>query len=187
MLYSDNFKSALSSPLTPEITLNTNYKLASVLVVIHGSDLPKIIMTKKPKSMKFHAGEISFPGGKLDTLDSDLLETALRETREEIGLNVSKDLVIGQLDPVTTLNSGFLILPFIAVLPAALPVTLIPNSEVEKIFHIPLNSFLDTMRKDTDPSHNLIDEMYTFEYQNEIVWGASARILKQIESTLRFI
>ena len=98
-------------------------------------------------------------------------------------MNVSKDYVIGQLDPVTTLNSGFLILPFIAVLPAALPVTLMPNSEVEKIFHIPLNSFLDTMRKDTDSSHNLIDEMYTFEYQNEIVWGASARILKQIEST----
>ena len=160
-MLSDDLKSILSTPLTPEIKSDSRYRLASVLVVIYGKS-PKIIMTEKPKSMKFHAGEISFPGGKLDTLDSDLLESALRETREEIGLNVSKDLVIGQLDPVTTLNSGFLILPFIAVLPVALPVTLMPNSEVEKIFHIPLNSFLDTMRKDTAPSHNLIDEMYTF-------------------------
>ena len=46
---------------------------------------------------------------------------------------------------------------------------------------------LETISKDTDPSHNLIDEMYTFEYQDQIVWGASARILKQIENTLRFI
>ena len=59
-------------------------------------------MTEKPKSMKFHAGEISFPGGKFDVNDSDLLETALRETNEEIGLDVSKDQVIGQLTPVMT-------------------------------------------------------------------------------------
>jgi len=64
---------------------------------------------------------------------------------------------------------------------------LITNSEVEKILHIPLSPFLQTVAKDTDPSHNLMDEMYTFEYQNQIVWGASARILKQIENTLRFI
>ena len=70
---------------------------------------PKIIMTEKPQSMKFHAGEISFPGGKFDVDDSDLLDTALRETSEEIGLNISKDQVIGQLTPVRTLNSGFLI------------------------------------------------------------------------------
>ena len=59
---------------------------------------PKIIMTEKPKSMKFHAGEISFPGGKFDVNDSDLLETALRETSEEIGLDVSKDQVIGSIN-----------------------------------------------------------------------------------------
>ena len=72
-------------------------------------------MTENPKHMKFHAGEISFPGGKLDADDSDLLETALRETREEIGLTIAREQVIGQLKPVVTLNSGFMILPFVAV------------------------------------------------------------------------
>lgn len=57
--------------------------------------------------MKFHAGEISFPGGKLDSNDSDLLETALRETSEEIGLVITRDQIVGQLEPVVTLNSGF--------------------------------------------------------------------------------
>ena len=58
--------------------------------------------------MKLHAGEISFPGGKFDN-DSDFLETALRETREELGLMISREQVYGQLDSVITLNSGFMI------------------------------------------------------------------------------
>ena len=180
-MFLDDLKSVLSTPINPEIKSDVAYRLASVLVIIYGES-PKIIMTEKPKSMKFHAGEISFPGGKFDVNDSDLLDTALRETSEEIGLNISKDQVIGQLTPVATLNSGFLILPFVTILDK-IP-QLVSNSEVETLFHIPLNSFLKTMVQDTNLDHKLIDEMYTFEYQDQIVWGASARILKQIESRL---
>ena len=109
--------------------------------------------------------------------------SALRETREEIGLDIGSDQVIGQLDPVITLNSGFLILPFVSVL-NEIP-SLTPNSEVETIFHIPLESFLKTMAVDPDPTHNIIQEMHTFEYRDQIVWGASARILRQIHNLLR--
>ena len=179
----DDLRSLLFTPIVPEIKSTIGYRLASVLVVIYDT-YPKIIMTKKPQSMKFHAGEISFPGGKLDVIDSDLLDTALRETSEEIGLHLSRDQVLGQLDPVKTLNSCFLILPFVCIL-EKIP-SLIPNSEVKKIFHMPLDSLLQTMTKDPDPSHNLINEMYTFEYQNQIVWGASSRILQQIESMINF-
>jgi len=178
----DELKSNLSTQINPKIESDGKYRLASVLVVIYGKE-PIIVMTEKPKHMKFHAGEISFPGGKLDYDDLDLLETALRETREEIGLLISKEQVIGQLEPVITLNSGFLILPFVSVvneIPA-----LSANAEVEKIFHIPLESFLKTETRDPEPLHNLIQEMYTFEYQNQIVWGASARILKQIKDCLK--
>ena len=178
----DDLKSNLSTPINSKIETNGKYRLASILVVIYGKE-PIIVMTEKPKHMTFHAGEISFPGGKLDSDDSDLLETALRETSEEIGLTISKEQVIGQLEPVVTLNSGFLILPFISVI-NQIP-TLSANAEVEKIFHIPLESFLKTQANDPDPSHNLIQEMYTFEYQNQIVWGASARILKQIQDCLK--
>ncbi len=182
MVLLDDLKSFLSTSINPRIENNEKYRLASILVVIYGTE-PIVIMTEKPKHMKFHAGEISFPGGKLDSDDLDLLETALRETREEIGLSISKEQVIGQLEPVVTLNSGFLILPFISIVDK-IPV-LSANAEVEKIFHIPLESFLKTQARDPDPSHNLIQEMYTFEYENQIVWGASARILKQIRDCLK--
>ncbi|MDH3203465.1 MAG: CoA pyrophosphatase [Nitrosopumilus sp.] len=181
-MFLNNLKSILSSDIDADLKSDGRYRLASVLVVIYGKD-PLVVMTEKPKHMKFHAGEISFPGGKLDSDDSDLLETALRETSEEIGLNINRDQVIGQLEPVVTLNSGFLILPFISVIDDIPKLT--ANAEVEKIFHIPLESFLKTAANDPDPTHNLIQEMYTFEYQNQIVWGASARILKQIQNCLK--
>ena len=181
MFQLEKLKSILASSIDPKLETDGKYRLASVLVVIYGKD-PLVVMTEKPKHMKFHAGEISFPGGKLDSGDSDLLDTALRETSEEIGLKITRKNVIGQLEPVITLNSGFMILPFVSVIDKILPLS--ANCEVEKIFHIPLESFLKTMAHDPDPSHNIIQEMYTFEYQNQIVWGASARILKQIQNRL---
>ena len=181
-MHLDDLKSTLSSPINPMIKNDGRYQLASVLVVIYGRE-PIVIMTEKTKHMKFHAGEISFPGGKLDVNDSDLLQTALRETSEEIGLEITKEQVTGQLEPVVTLNSGFLILPFVSVIDE-IP-TLVANSEVEKIFYIKLEPFLKTMANDTNPSHNIIQEMYTFQYQNQIVWGASARILRQIHNLLK--
>ena len=181
-MFLDDLKSTFSSPINPVVESDGRYRLASVLVVIYGKE-PIVVMTEKPKHMKFHAGEISFPGGKLDNSDSDLLETALRETSEEIGLTITREQITGQLEPVITLNSGFLILPFVSVIDE-IP-KLAANSEVENIFHIPLEPFLKTMANDPDPSHNIIQEMYTFEYQNQIVWGASARILKQIQNLLK--
>ena len=180
-MHLSELKTILSTPINPNVQTNGKYRLASVLVIIYGDD-PFVIMTEKPQDMKFHAGEISFPGGKLDVSDSDLLETALRETSEEIGLTITRDQVVGQLEPVVTLNSGFLILPFVSIVDK-IP-TLSANCEVEKIFHIPLESFLKTGTQDPDPTHNIIQEMYVFEYQNQIVWGASARILKQIQNCL---
>jgi 8-oxo-dGTP pyrophosphatase MutT (NUDIX family) len=179
----DNLRSILTSEINPVLEDFGKNKLASVLVVIYGKP-PVVIMTEKPKHMKFHAGEISFPGGKLESTDSNLLETAIRETQEEIGLGLRANQIIGQLDPVITLNSGFTILPFVSVIDEIPPLS--ANAEVEEIFHIPLEPFLKTMANDPDPLHNLIQEMFTFEFQGKIVWGASARVLKQIVDCYQF-
>lgn len=172
----DDFKTVLNSEIIPDIHDN-NSKLSSVLIIIHDNP-PKILMTKKSSHLKIHAGEIAFPGGKLDDNDTDLLCTALRETREELDLDISRDKVIGQLDPVKTLNSNFTILPFVSVI-NSLP-TITCNPEVELVLHIPAHPFLNTLSNDPDPSHNLIQEMYTFTFGEHVVWGASARMLKQI-------
>lgn len=172
----DAVRKLFSSGISPNIEDYTT-KHSAVMVVLYGQDC-HVIMTEKPKTLALHAGEISFPGGKMSPSDSDLLDTAIRETSEEISLQISRDDVIGQLHPVTTLNSGFAILPFVAVLDG-MP-DLQPNEEVQEILHIPAVPFLKTMSVDTDPDHHSILEMYTFSYNSKIVWGASARILKQM-------
>ena len=174
-------KNSLSSKITPAVRHDKQTKLAAVLIVIYGKE-PTIIMTKRPKTMNHHAGEISFPGGTWKQDDDDLLTTALRETKEEMNLDVNRQQIIGQIKPVTTLNSGFTILPFICILDEIC--NLVPNSEIETILHIPLISLLNTIEDDQDPSHKSIQETYAFRYQHHLIWGASARILKQISNLL---
>jgi hypothetical protein len=82
------------------------------------------------------------------------------------------------LDNVITLNSKYKITPFVAILENIS--SLKPNSEVKSILHIPLVPFLKTITKDTNPEHLSIKEMYTLTFEKYNIWGASARILKQI-------
>ena len=147
----EQIRSALTNEINPAplSELDEN-QLASVLIIIYGKE-PIILMTEKAKTLKVHGGEISFPGGKMCEKDKDLLETAIRETEEELDLHISRKQVIGQLDPVITLNSKYMITPFVK-----------------------------TMADDTHPEHRSIKEMYTFTFEKYHVWGASARMLRQI-------
>jgi len=170
-------KQMLTNSITLNVPDNSKSKLAAVMIIIFGNE-PMLLMTERPKTMNHHAGEISFPGGMWKEGDGDLLGTAIRETSEELGMEISRSLVIGQLKTVTTLNSGFTIAPFITILDELPPI--IPNSEIASVLRIPLFSLLQTIEDDKDPSHKSILEMYTFKFNNHLIWGASARMLKQI-------
>ena len=111
----EKIQTVLTNEVNPKILNDGKNKLASVLIIIYG-DKPEVLMTKKSITLTQHGGEISFPGGKISETDGDLLDTALRETKEETGLEISRDDVIGQLKQVITLNSGFTIVPFICIL-----------------------------------------------------------------------
>lgn len=174
-------KEQLSSEIFPKPKHDGKTKLASVLVIIYGTE-PKVLMIEKSKKLNIHAGEIAFPGGKWIESDNDLLDTALRETREEIGLNVTRKNVIGQFENVVTLNSGFTISSFLSVLDNIPQLKI--NSEVKSVLHIPLIPLLDTLSDDQDPTHKSIQEMYKFTYKDKVVWGASARILKHLSNRL---
>lgn len=174
----DAIRTTLSGPMSHPQDFGT-LRPAAVLVLICGSP-PHVIMTEKPRHMRIHAGEMSFPGGKPEKGDADLCDTALRETREEIGFSVDRGDVIGQLDAVSTLNSKFLILPFVAVLDYIPPMN--ANDEVRSILSIPLEPFLSTLTPDT--AHGPYPEMFALRHQDKIVWGASARILKQVRLRL---
>ncbi|MEO9309375.1 MAG: CoA pyrophosphatase [Nitrososphaera sp.] len=178
----ETLRKLLATEINPHIN-DANTKHAAVLVVIYGPEL-KTIMIKKPMTMQLHAGEISFPGGKLAQDDSDLLDTAIRETREEISLEILRNQVIGQLKPVTTRNSGFTIIPFLTVIDGVSELR--PNyDEVDMILHIPLIPLLRGLRVDDDPNHQALFEAYITTFENQIIWGASARILKQLHDIFK--
>lgn len=171
----------LSSEIFPNPKHDGKTKLASVLVIIYGQE-PNVLMIKKSTKLNYHAGEIAFPGGKWTDDDRDLLDTALRETQEEIGITLSREKIIGQLENVRTLNSGFTITPFVCVIDK-IPL-LKTNFEVESVLHMPLIPLLQTLDDDEDPEHHSLQEMYTFTYKDKVVWGASARILKNLVNRL---
>lgn len=177
----DEIREALTFQIDPGVRVEGREKLAAVLVIIHGPE-PTVIMTERPKTMHYHAGEISFPGGRWQQNDSDMLETALRETGEEIGVAIPRGDVTGQLRTVTTLNSGFAIYPFVVVEEKSPLIS--PNSEIESVLRIPLIPLLKTLEHDSDPAHQSIMEMYTFKFQEHLIWGASARMLHQIHTIL---
>lgn len=181
LLELDLIRCALSSPIMPRLD-DDGSKHAAVLVAICGIE-PKVIMTEKPKTLPQHGGEIAFPGGQASDGDRDLLDTAIREAREELSLSVSRSQIVGQLRTVTTRNSGFTIVPFVTVLEEIPPLS--PNSEVEEVLCIPIMPFLQTLTEDDDEEHRALFEAYKLTYQNKIVWGASARILKQIADAFK--
>ena len=178
----EKISNSLSSKINPILPDDKKTKFASVLILIF-EESSNILMIKKPITMNQHGGEIAFPGGKISDEDGDLLDTALRETREETGISVTRNQIIGQLKPVTTLNSGFTILPFVCIVNKVNDLT--PNSEVDEFLEIPLMPLLQTLSNDKDPEHNSIQEMYTFTFQDHVIWGASARMLKQIIDKLQ--
>ncbi len=174
-------KKTLAGPLSPMVQNDGTEKLSAVMIIICGKT-PTIIMTERPKTMNHHAGEISFPGGTWHVEDHDLLSTAMRETKEELGIEIARESVIGQLKTVTTLNSGFKIAPFITVMDNMPEIN--SNSEIASVLKIPLIPLLNTMQDDTDPNHKSIQEMFVFTFNNHMIWGASARMLRQIHARL---
>ena len=172
-----NLKKLLTSSILTEAQDDLKDKLAAVMIIIFGNE-PMMLMIERSKTMNHHAGEISFPGGTWNKNDGDLLETAIRETKEELGIEISRSMIIGNLQPVTTLNSGFKIFPFIVMLENLPNIKL--NSEIASVLRIPLFSLLKTIEDDKDPLHKSILEMHTFKFHDHLIWGASARMLKQI-------
>jgi len=140
-------------------------------------------LTKRSSNLRSHTGEISFPGGKYTADDGSLYETAIRETKEELGLTIKPKDIVGRLDIVKTLTSNYIIVPYIT-LQDKIAEPRIFVDEVEKVLDVPLFDILNTMEPDTDHYHLSLKEVYKFTYQNEVIWGATARILKQLYECL---
>ncbi|MEM2760282.1 MAG: CoA pyrophosphatase [Nitrososphaerales archaeon] len=156
--------------------------LAAVLLIIHfNKGQPYVLLTKRSNDLKNHAGQISCPGGTYVDSDGDLMYTAIRETYEEIGIRIDERNIIGTLRAVHTLTSNFTILPFVAIMDKVenpKP----DNKEIDAVINAPLLDLLKTVKRDLE--HSSFGEVYRFEYKENVVWGATARILKQVYDIL---
>jgi 8-oxo-dGTP pyrophosphatase MutT (NUDIX family) len=140
-----------------------------------------ILLTQRSHHVLHHKGEISFPGGKRSKSDSSYLETALRESWEEIRLNPKDTEILGELDDVQTTNTGFIISPFIAFIPY--PYEFVKDTfEIKEILDIPVSSLLETcnLGKELPISTDESETKYCFNYQGMVIWGATAKILNQL-------
>jgi 8-oxo-dGTP pyrophosphatase MutT (NUDIX family) len=141
---------------------------------------PHVLFTKRPATLRHHAGQYSFPGGSRDPEDPTPLHTALRETREELGIDVSGVRVLGALDEVPTLTE-FRIQPFVGVLPQGLEYK--PNpAEVEFILEVPLRALMDPAIRRTErrQARGLTYEVDFYTYGPHVIWGATGRILRDL-------
>jgi 8-oxo-dGTP pyrophosphatase MutT (NUDIX family) len=155
---------------------------AGVLVpLIPGDSQLRMLFTRRTESVLLHRGQISFPGGQKEPSDENLLETALRESYEEIGLPPSHVEVLGQLDDVFTAVSGYVITPFVGVIPSDLSLLRPAPEEVAGLVLADLARLSDPAvyreeRRQFDGKQVII---HYYEVGQDIVWGATGRIVHQ--------
>jgi 8-oxo-dGTP pyrophosphatase MutT (NUDIX family) len=158
---------------------------AAVLVpIVHGPE-PGVLLTKRTSHLTAHAGQVAFPGGRIDPGDASPEAAALREAQEEIGLPPDRAELLGRLPDYVT-GTGFRISPVLALLPG--PLDLAPNpQEVEAIFMLPLHVLLDPDAPERRRAEfrGRIREFWVWPHELHYIWGATAAILVHLAHRLR--
>lgn len=151
---------------------------AAVLVAVREEEPNHVVFTRRNDSLTQHPGQVAFPGGGMDAGDRDMVDTALRETEEEIGLPRETVMPLGFLDCFET-TSGFCVTPVVGCIAAGAP-TLTPNAdEVAEVFEVPLDFFLDSAhrRHYTMEYRGQRRPMVEFRVGGHRIWGATAAML----------
>jgi 8-oxo-dGTP pyrophosphatase MutT (NUDIX family) len=154
-----------------------NLKASAVLIpIFYNQGQYHVLFTERSDEVVFHKGQVCFPGGTQEPSDSSLLQTALRESKEEIGLEAKDIEILGELDDFTTFVTNYVISPFVAFIPP--PRSLKTNGrEVKGAFSVPLSFLMDEA--------NFKQDSYAYEYEGHVIWGATARILRQFIDLLK--
>jgi 8-oxo-dGTP pyrophosphatase MutT (NUDIX family) len=161
------------------------FTLAAVLIpIIERPAGATLLFTQRAADLRNHAGQVSFPGGKMDAEDADDIAAALREAQEEIALPPESVDVIGRLGRYDT-HTGFSISPIVGLIAA--PQLFVPQaSEVANVFEVPLTFLIDPANIEIRSRmfENSQRRYYAIAYQNHFIWGATAAILVQFVRTL---
>jgi 8-oxo-dGTP pyrophosphatase MutT (NUDIX family) len=165
---------------TPRTAEAPGFQRAAVLVpLLFKERAPHVLFTQRSQYVATHKGQISFPGGVIETSDAGAAAAALRETEEEIGIRAEQVEVLGRLDELPTNTSSFVITPFVGTIPAG-AASLTSDLEVARIIEVPLAVLLDPSNRETDPRTG----NWQYLWEDAVIWGATARILSGLLSIL---
>jgi 8-oxo-dGTP pyrophosphatase MutT (NUDIX family) len=158
---------------------------AAVLVPIVMHPEPTVLLTKRTAHLTKHAGQVSFPGGRIDPTDASPEAAALREADEEIGLDPADVELIGRMGNYVT-GTGYRITPILGLLPPGLVYVPSPD-EVEAVFELPFSVLLDPAapRREIHSSQGRLREFWVWPHPDHFVWGATAAILVHLAQQLR--
>jgi len=152
---------------------------AAVLVPIYNKQGQyHILFIKRTEMVTKHKGEISFPGGVHEEKDKTLLDTALRECTEEIGLVADDVEILGELDDEVSVATNYVISPFVALIPWPYQFK-VDGKETEEIIEVPVSELLNKDHRRQEVRDGKRANSYSYHYQRQIIWGATARILKK--------
>ena len=165
---------------TPKAITGEDFRAAAVLAPIQERpDGDHLILTLRADNLSSHSGQVAFPGGSVDPDDDGPVATALRETQEEIGIDPGHVRILGQLDEVFA-GYNFLVTPFVGLIPY--PYQFRPDPrETAAVFSVPVAALLkqDALTLDYRLSRRS-EPIYHFQYQEWDIWGATARMVKQL-------
>ncbi len=174
----------LNPGLIAELPPSASLRPAAVLVPIIERPEPGVLLTLRTSHLSSHAGQIAFPGGKVDDNDDDEEAAALREALEEIGLERQYVEPLGYLDPYRT-GSGFLIQPLVGLVRADFGLRINPN-EVDDVFEVPLAFLMDAAnhRRDSREIAGGMRHFHAMPYGERYIWGATAGIIRNMYERL---
>ncbi len=139
-----------------------------------------LLFTRRSQLVAYHKGQVSFPGGARSEADVSLMDTALRESWEEIGLKARDVEIVGELDDTLTTTSNFRISPFVGFIPHPYEFT-INRAEIDEVFGVPISFLLSGVGR-KEESYVFGNETVVgcvYEYEGRIIWGATAQIVRQ--------
>ena len=172
--------------LNPGMAKPTELVQAAVLVpIVERREGLTVLLTQRTDHLSAHAGQISFPGGRLESTDAGLEAAALRETEEEVGLMRDRIEVVGQLDLYVT-RTGFEVTPVVGIVTP--PFSLTPDPfEVADVFEVPLSFVIDPANhlKQSRLHNGIQRQFYVLPYDNRYIWGATAGMLVNLSEVLR--